>query len=100
MTAELKPCPFCGGKAKIIQSSRRTLFFTACEDCDADSDYYDTEEKAAEAWNRRTERTCQNTGDRDLANDKYYDFKCSACGFECSAADAKFCPHCGAKVVE
>lgn len=44
------------------------------------------------------ERTCQNIGDREGTNGEYYDFKCSACGFECDATDPNFCPECGARV--
>lgn len=31
---ELKPCPFCGGKAKLERSA--TAVAVACEDCDAE----------------------------------------------------------------
>ena len=62
---ELKPCPFCGGTAKIKTHS----FFNSKEDCFADHSYgircsccfaesyqfYTTEERAIEAWNRRAE---------------------------------------------
>lgn len=55
----LKPCPFCGGHAEIVQRSKSdrwggTEVFHAveCVSCDANNwDYTETE--AAAAWNRR-----------------------------------------------
>ena len=57
---ELKPCPFCGGEARLfVDDGVRVL----CNKCHAsseilvDSEYYKTSavEKVIEAWNRRTE---------------------------------------------
>lgn len=52
----LEPCPFCGGKAKVgcekywqPRVSRRII----CTKCYSSSGWYDTEEEAAENWNRR-----------------------------------------------
>lgn len=57
--AELKPCPFCGGKARIIQSDpllkgKKEFFIynVACLECSATVRKC-TEEEAVEAWNRR-----------------------------------------------
>ena len=59
---ELKPCPFCGGKAAIQQDW--SPFFTAttyvgCLDCAASATYCEKREDAIEAWNGRAE-TLQN----------------------------------------
>ena len=55
--AELKPCPFCGGGAKLL--SRKGLHFVTCyvNACyiTPKTQWYDTKAKAIEAWNRRAE---------------------------------------------
>lgn len=48
---ELKPCPFCGGQAKLDELCRGYVF-VACESCNASSDIVATDEEAAEKWNR------------------------------------------------
>lgn len=57
MNKELKPCPFCGGKAEIISEetySGHNLFWVECIECDCrTSDYEDNEKEAIESWNRR-----------------------------------------------
>ena len=73
---KLKPCPFCGGKAKIIEYSQklpnsevRNCFFVSCGSCGCSpfefgeiclyykEDYMERKnalkEKAIKAWNRR-----------------------------------------------
>lgn len=59
--SELKPCPFCGGKAMIEQAKVRKGYETyiVCCGClvDMPTITYDTQEeadkKAIKAWNRR-----------------------------------------------
>ena len=63
MPEELKPCPFCGGKAHIFENDygecNFEIYYTiGCktDDCflymGADN-FYDTKELAIEAWNKR-----------------------------------------------
>ena len=55
---ELKPCPFCGGKAKYIY--RLPYSAVVCQKCKVATrlfvDYYEQQDgkaEAIEAWNRR-----------------------------------------------
>jgi len=47
---ELKPCPFCGGKAEIMGV---TYVYIECPDCGVKTRGYRDEEDAIETWNRR-----------------------------------------------
>lgn len=53
---ELKPCPFCGGKAKLRSDERDSIVFWAlCVACLVATSFYLTKEYAAEAWNTRAD---------------------------------------------
>ena len=100
MSEKLKPCPFCGGEAEILQTSGH-MFCPLCSDCDTSGGHYFTEEDAARAWNDRAERTCHNA----LKESDYGGvwpiphFKCSSCGVMLAFYEFDYCPQCGAKVV-
>ena len=59
--AELKPCPFCGGKAKMRRFAsgrmfnRIPVFFVECCVCRSKTSVELDTKTAEEAWNRRTE---------------------------------------------
>lgn len=77
MCSGLKPCPFCGGEARIIAKPYEPKVCVGCDDdtCLGFSGLgwpYDSEKEATEAWNRRAERS----------------------------GGLNYCPNCGAKVVE
>lgn len=82
---ELKPCPFCGGKGKIIHTKSgfdgRGMSAVICEICGAKSENYpisfnySSDEKAIGAWNRRisdggggSDRDRHAGNDRDLGD--------------------------------
>lgn len=60
---KLKPCPFCGGEAKINvdheevedTEKRHWAYTVVCNRCCATSGLTYLPEKAREAWNRRAE---------------------------------------------
>ena len=49
--ADLKPCPFCGGKAILANIGMNWI---TCTECDVETPWYEESEDAIEAWNRRT----------------------------------------------
>lgn len=51
---ELKPCPFCGGEAKMNHGDKHGVWWVACSDCGAETVGHQTEGEASYAWNRRT----------------------------------------------
>lgn len=59
--SELKPCPFCGGEARLLLNAKRKIYgkdeyrigvVACCSVCEA-SMFYVSEKLATEAWNRR-----------------------------------------------
>lgn len=55
---ELKPCPFCGGDARIYQdTSHSTAWFCGCEDwdCFGNMMWDETKTGATDKWNRRAD---------------------------------------------
>lgn len=54
MTEEaLKPCPFCGEKAKTDHNEGKSCFLTSCGSCGARTTIFGDEATAASRWNRR-----------------------------------------------
>lgn len=57
--AELKPCPFCGGEAKIVtyrnEYSRINPTLVGCSVCKTQTALYDKRKEAIKAWNRRAD---------------------------------------------
>lgn len=52
--SELKPCPFCGGKAVVIHEPFTNTVHIECISCGATSvRHLDNEKQAIKKWNRR-----------------------------------------------
>uniref|UniRef100_UPI00359C8F0A Lar family restriction alleviation protein n=1 Tax=Collinsella bouchesdurhonensis TaxID=1907654 RepID=UPI00359C8F0A len=101
---DLLPCPFCGGEALNVEwvtSHDERGWAVACKNPEClmnqGARILRTEAEAAEAWNRRAERTCHVIDHGAVG-------ACSACGAECFGSPegnkGTYCPNCGAKVVE
>ena len=53
---DLKPCPFCGSDdVHMLGDDEDGVFHVMCKNCRAETDYFDTEDDAANAWNRRAQ---------------------------------------------
>lgn len=107
----LLPCPFCGREAHFIKVKHVVgVWYTVCCD-DAEcfvheqSRLYTSKRLAAEAWNRRAERTCHLIHEVEEEDDEFFDtverhyYVCSECGSE-NRMDARYCDWCGARVIE
>ena len=53
MTEELKPCPFCGGEAKLTDLTQAPESWVECTECGARTRFFSNSEEAADAWNAR-----------------------------------------------
>lgn len=101
--SELKPCPFCGSK-KVGCYESWTHWACQCDECGATMVKRGSKEEANEAWNTRTERTCnliEQWTDKGTAfgTDEFLGYKCSECGYDLIDTHDKYCSECGAKVV-
>lgn len=50
---DLKPCPFCGGKAYIVDGGKDYSFFAGCSNCCSYTEFFKTKDEALAAWNTR-----------------------------------------------
>lgn len=50
---ELKPCPFCGGEAKIKKNILNEDIYVECRSCYSRTDGFGIAEYAIEQWNKR-----------------------------------------------
>ena len=112
MSETLKPCPFCGGDAKIKCGEIVNRYNTAvyrhyhveCMSCGVDTRYFDTEADAIEAWNRamgeRTAKVIEHDASiTDTDGYKYQrsEYLCGACKKKVLGGD-EYCSHCGCRL--
>jgi len=104
---KLKPCPFCGGKAHVGSPYENTAW-VYCGNCGADTAIHKGEQQAADAWNRRAERTGKWIDCIPKDGQVYFTpggngiYKCSECGHQEGPNSIpvfwKYCPECGARM--
>lgn len=109
---DLKSCPFCGGRATMVEGEVSHTYFIACVNCRIPSTaFYITQAKAAEVWNTRHGSEIAiaewvKTHPENKLDGNYY---CSACysGIDIATGEETpldrgcyHCPNCGSKIKE
>lgn len=64
---QLKPCPFCGGKAHVYIDPAiwmDTSYSVGCKSCTARQQGFSSKEGAVVAWNRRAEPELEQSEER------------------------------------
>lgn len=114
---KLKSCPFCGGRAKIIEiGSRGNVIQVRCTSCGAGSKLatlsaeYAAADKVANNWNQRASEALkaswtEQTSVTHIGRTNIPISKCSHCGFTlCDILNRtdlyNYCPNCGARMDE
>ena len=99
---KLKPCPFCGGEAKIKENGAEYNYIS-CKRC-KNGTAYGYQDQVIARWNTRAERTCKRVssaievGEVNGHKIAIPEYRCGECNRWLSDAD-KYCPNCGAKVI-
>lgn len=64
MPNELKPCPFCGGEAEVIEIylyGKVKGYMAHCNKCGCELKCYTSKQNAKNSWNRRADNVEKNT---------------------------------------
>lgn len=115
MAERLEPCPFCGGEAMIEEVSETIgdriikAYIVKCSKCwcaPKPNNYDGNKQNVIDRWNSRYTNTCKMTRDESSGPDEAYPifyFTCSECResvMEGSMFSYRYCPNCGAEVVD
>lgn len=73
---ELKPCPFCGGEAKLEERPRTSRRWIFCLKCFVGTEFCASSERAIKIWNRRV------GGYEPIRNDNIDERPCPFCRHE------------------
>ena len=105
---ELKPCPFCGGRGRIMRAGN-DAYVVRCKECGAQTarsfikDWhrikYIAQGKAAEAWNHRADTRNESQA---VLDDGAFG-ACPNCEYEFNSElrneyEIRYCPNCGQKL--
>lgn len=100
---ELKPCPFCGGKAVNCTKQydgRICRYRIQCDNagCACRTPWLCYQEDAAEVWNKRTENETKDVKDGQMCETcRYYDSKTYWCS---QRNDTTYSPNCSSYQVK
>lgn len=106
MRSELKPCPFCGGKAKLYSVGTGNpqhghYHQIVCQDClAATGAHWSGEQFAIDAWNTRKWKTCRLELEEPKEDGVWWCSYCKSYHQHKSKYPWAYCPRCGAKAVE
>ena len=99
--SELKPCPFCGGKARLNEYKDCEIWYEVwCDGCAVRTEQYENEDEAVKVWNHRVERTAKVVPmvKEILGGTETITItSCELCKRDVTMWD-RFCPNCGAKL--
>lgn len=99
---ELKPCPFCGGKARIMleeedrpDDSFHNVYCTGC----GVQFWVKSKSQAIAAWNRRSDAVPVVRGEWEVAigYDPNKKVQCQNC-YKMAYEPTPYCPNCGARM--
>ena len=112
-TPELKPCPFCGGKAELLEDVLDAhVYCTECYARTTDTEKFvkDWKREVRGTWNTRVyppevQKAIERDKPRNPVRPKgYSNIECPTCGahlkqyYEPEEANVPFCYHCGQRL--